>query len=115
DALQLHPQVTVVVLDHVAGGRGAGDDRAATLGDEHRGAHGRAPGVLEDDVGILAGERADLLAEPPPLPLVLGVLVGPELVALFATIDHTLAAHRLQELHPVGRGHHADRTAAAVE
>ena len=54
DALQLHPQVAVVVLDHVAAGSGAGDDLAAALGDEHRGAHRRTARVLEHDVGAVS-------------------------------------------------------------
>src|SRR5581483_11846416 len=51
DGLEAHPQVPVVVLDHVARGGGAGDDRAAPAGHEDRGPHGVAAGVLEDDVG----------------------------------------------------------------
>ena len=54
DALQLHPEVAVVVLDHEAAGGGAGDDRAAAGGDEHRGAEGLAAGVLEHDVEVVA-------------------------------------------------------------
>src|SRR4051795_6410311 len=34
--LLVHPEVAVVVLDHEAGGRGAGDDRPAARADEHR-------------------------------------------------------------------------------
>src|SRR6266508_6245850 len=65
DLLQLHPQMPVVVLDHVAAGGRAGDDRAAPGAHEHRGPHGLAARVLEDDVRILAGEGADVLSEPP--------------------------------------------------
>ena len=43
--------------------------------------------MLEHDVGVVADERADLLAEAAPLALVLGVLVGPELVVLGAAVD----------------------------
>src|SRR5439155_5167637 len=82
DRLELHPQVAVVVLDHVAARRRARDDRAATLGHEHRRPHRLAPGMLEHDVGIVAGQLADALAEAAPLALVLRVLVLPELEAL---------------------------------
>ena len=58
DALQLHPEVAVVVLEHEPGGGRAGDDRAAALGDEHRGAERRATGVLEHDARVLADEAA---------------------------------------------------------
>src|SRR6516165_9726348 len=37
--LQLHPEMPIVELDHVAGGGGAGDDRAAPLAGEDRRAH----------------------------------------------------------------------------
>jgi hypothetical protein len=57
--------VPVVVLDHVARRRGAGDDGAAALGDEHR-RPWSSDRVLEDDVGIVADERADLLAQATP-------------------------------------------------
>ncbi len=55
--------------------RGARDDRPSPLAHEDRGTHRLAPGVLEDDVGILADERPDVLAEATPFALVLGVLV----------------------------------------
>ena len=44
DGLELHPEVAVVVLDHVAGGGRAGDDGAGPLAREDRGAHGLAAG-----------------------------------------------------------------------
>ena len=115
DPLQLHPEVAVVVLEHEAGGGRAGDDGAAALGDEHRRAEGRAAGVLEHDARVLADEAAHLLAEAAPLALVLGVLVAPELVALGGAVDDVLAAHRLEQLDPLGARHHAHRGAAAVE
>ena len=37
--LELHPEVAVVVLNHVTRGRGAGHDGAATLGDKDTGPH----------------------------------------------------------------------------
>ena len=92
DGLELHPQVAVVVLDHVAAGRRAGDDRAAALGHEHARAHGRASRVLEDDVGVVADQGADVLAEAAPLGLVLGVLVLPEPVVAARAVDDVLAA-----------------------
>ena len=39
----------------------------------------------------------------------------PELVALGGAVDDVLAAHRLEQLHPLGARHHADGGAAAVE
>src|SRR6478735_5435134 len=95
DPLEVHPQVAVVVLVHVAAGGGAGGDGAALAGDVDRGAEGLAAGVLEDDVDVLAaGQLADLGAEALPLLRVLGVLVLPELVALLGAVDDHLRAHR---------------------
>ncbi|MEZ5142523.1 MAG: hypothetical protein R2726_08410 [Acidimicrobiales bacterium] len=54
---------------------------------EHRRTEGLAAGVLEHDVDIATDEAADVLAEPAPLALVLGVLVGPELVARLLAVD----------------------------
>src|SRR5699024_562763 len=54
DPLEVHPQVAVVVLVHVARGRRAGGDGAALAGDEHGGPEGLAARVLEDDVDVLA-------------------------------------------------------------
>ena len=69
DPLEVHPQVAVVVLVHVAAGGRAGGDGAALAGHEHRGAERLAAGVLEDDVDVLAaGELTDLGAEALPLP-----------------------------------------------
>src|SRR5258708_2917905 len=59
--LEIHPEVPVVVLDRVSRGRGARDDEAAPLGDEHRRAHGLSTRVLEDDVGGGTGQLAALL------------------------------------------------------
>ena len=74
DPLEVHPQVAVVVLVHVAGRRGARRDRAALAGDVDRGAEGLAAGVLEDDVDVLAaGQLTDPGAEALPLLGVLGV------------------------------------------
>src|SRR5215207_5160621 len=87
ETLQLHPEVAVVELDHVARRRRAGHHGAAPLADEDRGAHGVAAGVLEHDVGVVAHEAADVLAEPPPLALVVGVVVDPELVAAGPAVD----------------------------
>src|SRR3954447_5786942 len=95
DPLEVHPQVAVVVLVHVAAGRGAGGDGAALAGHEDRRAERLAAGVLEDDVDVLAaGELTDLGAEALPLLRVLGVLVLPELVALLGAVDDQLRAHR---------------------
>src|SRR4051812_38173006 len=106
DGLQAHPQVAVVVLDHVARGGGAGDDRAAPAGDEDRGAHGVAAGVLEDDVGVAAGQLPDALAEAAPLGRVLGALVLPEAVALGLAVDDVLHAELVHQGDLLRRGHH---------
>ena len=115
DPLQLHPEVAVVVLDHEAGGGGAGDDRAAPSGDEDRRAERLAAGMLEDDLRVPAHEATDVLAQPAPLLLVLGVLVGPELVARGLAVDDGLDAELVEQVDLVRRGHHADRRATAVE
>ena len=59
--LELHPEVAVVELDHVTRGSRAGDDGAPAAHGEHRGAHRGSTGVLEDDVGVLAGQFADVV------------------------------------------------------
>src|SRR5690349_10670052 len=98
DALEVHPQVPVVVLVQVPGRRGAGDDGAALAGDVGAGAEGLASRVLEHDVDVLAPrELADAAPETLPLPLVLGGLVLPEPVALsgaLGAVDDQLGAHR---------------------
>ena len=96
--LQLHPEVAVVELDHVARRRRARDDGAAALAGEDRRAHRLAAGVLEHDVGVVADELADLLAEAPPLRLVLRVVVGPEPVALGLAVDDGLDAELVEQL-----------------
>ena len=98
--LQLHPEVAVVELDHVARRRRARDDGAAALAGEDRRAHRLAAGVLEHDVGVVADELADLLAEAAPLRLVLGVLVGPEAVALGLPVDDGLDAELVAAARP---------------
>ena len=115
ERLQVHPEVAVVVLDHEAGGRRAGDDGAAPRAHEHRRAHRGAPGVLEHDVGVAAGELADALAEPPPLRRVLRVLVGPELEAFGLAVDHVLDPEVVQHRRTRGVRHDGDGSAAAVE
>jgi hypothetical protein len=70
--------------------------------DEHRRAHRRPPRVLEDDVGVGAGELPDPLAEAAPLRRVLGVLVAPEPEALGLAVDHVLDAHLVQERGALG-------------
>ena len=115
DGLELHPEVAVVVLDHVARGGRAGDDGAGPLAGEDRGAHGLAAGVLEDDVGVVADQGADVLAQAAPLGLVLGVLVLPEPVAGRLAVDDGLDAEVVEEGHLLGRGDHPDRGAAAVQ
>src|SRR3954467_11732486 len=67
EALQLHPEVAVVELDHVARGGGARHHGAAPLAHEDRRAHCLAAGVLEHDVGVVADQAADVLAEAAPL------------------------------------------------
>src|SRR4051812_21757191 len=78
DPLEVHPEVAVVVLVHVAAGRGASDDDAALAHHVDRGAEGLPARVLEHDVDVVApGQLADALAEPVPLLGVLVVLVLP--------------------------------------
>src|SRR5581483_10315825 len=115
DGLEAHPQVPVVVLDHVARRGGAGDDRAAPAGHEDRGAHGVAAGVLEDDVGVAAGQLPDAAAEAAPLGRVLGALVLPETVALGLAVDDVLDAELVHELDLLRGGDHGHRGAAPVE
>ena len=115
DGLELHPQVAVVVLDHVARGGRTGDDDAAPLGGEDRGPHGLAARVLEDDVGVVAHQGPDVLAQPAPLRLVLGVLVLPEPVAGRLAVDDRLDPEVVEELHLLRRGDHPDGDAAAVQ
>ena len=86
DALEVHPQVAVVVLVLEARRRRAGHDRAALARDVDARAERLPARVLEDDVGVVAaGQLADPGAEALPLLGVLVVLVTPELVALGAT------------------------------
>ena len=107
DALEVHPQVPVVVLVHVSGGRGAGDDGAALLGDVDTGAEGLTAGVFVDDVDVLAaGQLTDLLAKALPFLGVLGVLVLPELVALGVAVDDVLRAHGPADLGLFRAGRH---------
>src|SRR5262245_56809894 len=53
DVLEIHPQVAVVVHVPEARRRGAGDDRAATFGDEDARAEGLPSRVLEHDVRVV--------------------------------------------------------------
>ena len=116
DPLEVHPQVAVVVLVHEARGRRAGDDRAALARGVHAGTEGLAARVLEDDVDVLAaGQLADVGAETPPLPRVLGPLVLPEPVAGLGAVDDQLGAHPAADLGLLVAGDHADRDRAAVE
>ena len=87
DGLELHPQMPVVVLDHVARRRRARDDGAGPLAGEDRRPHGLAPGMLEDDVRVIADQGPDVLAEAAPLGFVLGVLVRPEAVVGGPAVD----------------------------
>ena len=115
DLLEVHPEVAVVVLDVEARGRRARDDHAAALGDEHRRAHGGPTGVLEHDVDVTADELTDLLAEAQPLLRVLGVLIGPEPVALGAPVDDRLFfAGEACSTHDYSTAHGAYRTGIAA-
>src|SRR6202008_3379088 len=82
---------------------------------EDRRAHGLATGMLEHDGRVLADERPDVLAEPPPLTFVLGVLVAPEAVAGRLSVEHVLDAELVQQLDLVGRGHDPDGASTAVQ
>ena len=116
DPLETHPEVPVVVFVHVAARGGAGGDGAALASDVDAGAEGLAPGMLEDDVGVIAaGELADSLAEPLPFARVLGVLVLPELVALGTAVDDELSAHRAAEIGLLGTRDDADRDRTAID
>ena len=115
DGLELHPQVAVVVLDHVARGCRAGHDGAAPLGREHRGPHGLASRMLEDDVHVVTHQGTDVLAQPTPLGLVLGVLVLPESVVGHLAVDDRLHPQVVEEVDLGGRRHHPDRRPPAVE
>ena len=53
--------------------------------------------MLEDDVGILTDQVADVLAEASPFALVVGVLVLPELVLAGSTVDHRVDSHRVED------------------
>src|ERR1700722_14973970 len=66
EGLELHPQVPVVVLDHVPGGGRAGHDGAPPLGREHRRPHGLASRMFEYDVDVLSDQTPDVLAQPAP-------------------------------------------------
>ena len=69
------------------------------LAREDRRPHGLAPGVLEDDVDVLTDQAPDVLAQTPPLGLVLGVLVLPEPVVGRLAVDHRLDPEVVEELH----------------
>src|SRR4051794_31300296 len=98
EPLQLHPQVAVVELDHVARSGGTRDDGAAALADEDRRPHRLAARVLEHDLGIVADERPDVLAEPSPLRLVVALVVGPEPVAGRLPVDDGFDAQFVEQL-----------------
>jgi hypothetical protein len=115
DRLELHPEVAVVVLDHVARGGGAGHDGPRPLAGEHRCPHGLAPGCSKTISGSPPTRVPDVLAEAAPLRLVLGVLVAPEPVAGRLAVDDRLDAEVVEQGHLLGRRDDADRRAAAVE
>src|SRR5665213_1113813 len=92
DRLEFHPQMAVVVFDHVPTRRRTRHDRAASLRDKDARTHGRATGMFKDNVGIGAYECPNVLTESAPLTFVLGVLVFPEPVVIGATVDDVLAA-----------------------
>ncbi len=116
DPLELHPEVAVVVLDHVAAGGRAGDDRAAPLGHEHRRPHGLAArGARTRCRGPRPRAPGSSLPEAAPLGLVLGVLVLPEPVVLGPPVDDGLAPQLVQQLDLVRRADDADRDAPAVQ
>jgi hypothetical protein len=64
DALEVHPQVAVVVLVLVAAARPARHDHAAAPGHERGDADGGPADVVEHHVRVLADGGADGLAEP---------------------------------------------------
>src|SRR5262245_16834009 len=115
DALEIHPEIPIVVRVPEARCGRTRHDRAASLGDEHAGAEGLPTGVLEHDVRVVAaGQLADAGAESLPLLRIRCVLVLPELEALGGPVDDQLGAHRATELGLLGAGHDADRDGAAV-
>ncbi len=93
-ALEVHPEVAVVVFMHEARGGCARNDFAALAGDVDRRTKRLAAGVLEDDVNVVAaGEFANLLAEALPFCGVLRALVLPEFVVLGIAIDNEFGTH----------------------
>ena len=73
------------------------------------------PGCSNTISGSAADQRADVLAEAPPLRLVLRVLVGPEAIVGRLAVDDGLDAQVVEQLDLLGRRDHADRRASAVE
>src|SRR3954451_10290615 len=67
DLLLLHPQVADVEVEVEARRAGADDDLAERLDGQHRGREGGRADVLEDDVGRVAQDLLDGLAEAPRL------------------------------------------------
>src|SRR5262249_10259161 len=115
DALERHPQVAVVVLVPVAGGRCAGHDCAAAAGYVDGCAEGLASGMFEDDVRVLtAGELANPCAEPLPLVRLLFAL-APELKTLGMAVDDQLGTHRPADVRLLSGRHDAYRRRTSVE
>lgn len=64
NALEVHPEITVVELVLVTGARTAGDDGATASDDEDRDTERGLTDEVEDDVGVLAHRRPDGPAQP---------------------------------------------------
>ena len=113
DALEIHPQIAVVVFVHEAGCGRARHDGAAFTGDVDAGAESLTPRMLEHDVDVVsARELPDLFAESLPFLGVLGGLVLPELVPLGRAIDDQVGSHGAHNLGLalVGNDTHGDST-----
>src|SRR5664280_319128 len=115
DRLEFHPEMAVVVFDHVPTRRGTRHDRAASLRDEDTRTHGRATGMFKDNVGVSADEGANVLTESAPLTFVLGVFVLPKPVVIGATVNDVLAAQFAQRLDLARTRHDSDWRATGVE
>src|SRR5262249_10559991 len=106
DALLVHPQVAVVVLVIVTGGRGAGDNRSARPRDEDARGKGFVTGVFIDDIGIFtSSEIADLLAKTAQLFHVLRAIRIPKFILLSPAVNDPTGADGFTQFHPFFRRH----------
>ena len=95
-ALEAHPEKTIVKLKHEATGGCTSHHGAAFFHHIHRCTKRAAPRVLEHDVGVFADECANIATKAAPLTFVVSVVVVPELVVGFRAIDDRFTAHLTQ-------------------